>query len=43
MHYRMAEIVGITSFGKLCGFQNSPAVYTRVYPFVEWIENIVWN
>lgn len=40
--YCMFTIVGITSFGKICGFQNSPGVYTRVLPYVEWIEGIVW-
>lgn len=39
----MATVYGITSFGRACGFQNSPAVYTRVFPYVKWIESIVWS
>ncbi|XP_055384410.1 venom protease-like [Condylostylus longicornis] len=39
----MWEIVGITSFGKSCGAIGIPSVYTRVYPFNDWIENIVWK
>jgi secreted trypsin-like serine protease len=31
-------IVGITSFGKVCG-SLTPAVYTRVSSFVDWIES----
>ncbi|GJQ73803.1 hypothetical protein Trydic_g18743 [Trypoxylus dichotomus] len=34
------EIVGITSFGKRCGLVAG--VYTRVLPYVPWIEKIVW-
>ncbi|XP_046409252.1 uncharacterized protein LOC124174198 [Ischnura elegans] len=33
---------GITSFGKVCAFANSPSIYTRVSAYVEWIESIVW-
>ncbi|XP_044262358.1 venom protease-like [Tribolium madens] len=35
-------LVGITSFGKICGIPNSPGVYTRVSYYVPWIEKIVW-
>lgn len=38
--YCMYKIVGVTSFGKACGFH--PGVYTRVYHYVPWIEGIVW-
>ncbi|XP_071055450.1 venom protease-like [Onthophagus taurus] len=33
-------IVGVVSFGKLCGV--APGVYTRVSYYVPWIESIVW-
>lgn len=35
-------VVGVTSFGKPCGFVNSPGVYTRVDAYRAWIEAIVW-
>ncbi|KYB25042.1 hypothetical protein TcasGA2_TC031075 [Tribolium castaneum] len=35
-------LVGITSFGKICGIPNSPGVYTRVSYYIPWIERIVW-
>ncbi|KAF2905061.1 hypothetical protein ILUMI_01115 [Ignelater luminosus] len=40
--YRVYNVIGVTSFGKSCGLVNSPGVYTRVSPYVEWIEGIVW-
>lgn len=42
-NYEMFELLGITSFGNACGFKNSPGVYTRVFPYVKWIEGIVWK
>ncbi|XP_046382238.1 clotting factor G beta subunit-like [Ischnura elegans] len=36
------RIIGVTSFGKVCGFPGSPAVYMRISHFVPWIESIVW-
>ncbi|XP_050304374.1 serine protease snake-like [Anthonomus grandis grandis] len=36
------DIIGITSFGSLCGLENIPGIYTRVSAYREWIENIVW-
>lgn len=41
--YCMYSIVGVTSFGKFCGFENSPAVYSRVSTYIDWIESIVWS
>uniref|UniRef100_A0A1B6KIN2 Peptidase S1 domain-containing protein n=2 Tax=Graphocephala atropunctata TaxID=36148 RepID=A0A1B6KIN2_9HEMI len=41
--YCMYRIVGITSFGLTCGYQWAPAIYTRVFHFVPWIEHIVWS
>ncbi|XP_024942568.1 serine protease snake [Cephus cinctus] len=40
--YCMYSVVGITSFGKFCGFKNSPAIYSRVSTYIDWIESIVW-
>jgi len=35
-------VVGITSFGpRFCGYKT-PAVYTNVYAYLDWIESIVW-
>ncbi|KRT82329.1 Trypsin, partial [Oryctes borbonicus] len=34
------EIVGVTAFGKDCG--AVAGVYTRVLPYIPWIEKIVW-
>lgn len=41
--YCMYSLIGITSFGKFCGFPNSPAIYTRVSQYVNWIEANVWQ
>ncbi|XP_071055378.1 venom protease-like isoform X1 [Onthophagus taurus] len=35
-------ILGVTSFGKQCGYKTIPAVYAKVYPHLKWIEDIVW-
>ncbi|CAH0730892.1 unnamed protein product, partial [Brenthis ino] len=35
-------IAGITSFGWNCAKAGRPAVYTRVYSYLDWIESIVW-
>lgn len=40
---KMSFVVGVASFGKNCEFKGSPGVYTRVYPYISWIENIVWK
>jgi len=41
--YCMYQIVGVTSFGIMCGTPGVPGVYTRVYPYVDWIERTIWN
>ncbi|XP_063218685.1 serine protease snake-like [Bacillus rossius redtenbacheri] len=40
--YCMYCIVGVTSFGKFCGYKNSPAIYTKVSHYLNWIETVVW-
>lgn len=39
----MYHIVGVTSFGGVCGGKNSPSIYTRVSSYIEWIEQKVWG
>ncbi|XP_046382733.1 serine protease snake-like [Ischnura elegans] len=36
------EVWGVTSFGKVCSFANSPSVYMKVSAYLEWIEDNVW-
>ncbi|XP_034234400.1 serine protease snake-like [Thrips palmi] len=40
--YCMHHVLGVTSFGKGCGFKEAPGVYSRVSAFVPWIESVVW-
>ncbi|KRT81489.1 Trypsin, partial [Oryctes borbonicus] len=35
-------ILGITSHGKGCGFKL-PSVYIRIYPYIQWIESIIYE
>lgn len=35
-------LIGITSFGKSCGQENTLAVYTKVSEFIPWIEGTIW-
>lgn len=35
-------LVGVTSFGIVCGVGQIPAIYTRVSEFLPWIEANVW-
>ncbi|XP_055384475.1 serine protease snake-like [Condylostylus longicornis] len=39
----MWEIVGVTSYGHGCGSIGVPGVYARVFPYINWIEQIVWG
>ncbi|XP_050676416.1 venom protease-like [Leptidea sinapis] len=38
----MYNVIGIISFGKWCGFTGEPGIYTRVAPYLPWIESTVW-
>nr|XP_032526309.1 serine protease snake-like isoform X1 [Danaus plexippus plexippus]XP_032526310.1 serine protease snake-like isoform X1 [Danaus plexippus plexippus] len=40
--YCMYLVMGVTSFGRSCGLQGAPGVYTRVSHFLPWIERTVW-
>lgn len=42
VYFGTSIIYGITSFGRACGFTGHPAIYTAVFPYIPWIENIVW-
>ncbi|XP_044736800.1 transmembrane protease serine 9-like [Chrysoperla carnea] len=39
----MYYIIGVTSFGKPCGYTRIPGVYTRVSNYIPWIEKTVWK
>ncbi|XP_039481534.1 serine protease snake [Drosophila santomea] len=39
----LKQVVGITSYGLVCGVQGLPSVYTKVHLYTDWIENIVWG
>lgn len=36
------DIIGITSIGRLCG-SDLPGVYTRVYNYLPWLEQVIWG
>lgn len=40
--YCMYELLGVTSFGRICGTVNSPGVYTRVWKYIDWLESVLW-
>lgn len=37
------HVVGVTSTGSACGVGRSPAVYSRVASYIDWIEKVVWK
>ncbi|XP_017044825.1 serine protease snake [Drosophila ficusphila] len=39
----LKEVIGITSYGLVCGVRGLPSVYTKVHLYTDWIENIVWG
>jgi secreted trypsin-like serine protease len=41
--YCMYNIVGVTSFGKFCGFENAPGLYSAVAAYIGWVEEKVWG
>lgn len=36
------RLIGITSMGSVCGDLDIPGLYTKVFPYLDWIEEIVW-
>lgn len=36
-------LIGITSYGRVCGSRGQPSVYTKVHLYTNWIESIVWG
>ncbi|KAJ0170077.1 hypothetical protein K1T71_014683 [Dendrolimus kikuchii] len=36
------EVIGVTSSGSKCGIKGGAGLYTRVEPYIKWIEDIVW-
>ncbi|XP_050359624.1 serine protease snake-like [Nymphalis io] len=38
----MYTVVGVTSYGRACGYVGEPGIYSRVQPYVPWIESVVW-
>lgn len=36
-------LIGITSYGRVCGTKGMPSVYTKVHLYTNWIESIVWG
>lgn len=39
----LKQVIGVTSYGLVCGVQGLPSVYTKVHLYTDWIENIVWG
>ncbi|XP_052895118.1 venom protease-like [Anopheles moucheti] len=40
--YCTYTVIGVTSFGQNCGLAGIPAVYTTIFPYIPWIENLVF-
>jgi secreted trypsin-like serine protease len=42
LHFQTTNvIIGVTSFGQSCG-SSIPAIYTSIFYYLDWIEQIVW-
>lgn len=39
----LKQVIGIVSYGLVCGSQGLPSVYTKVHLYTDWIESIVWG
>ena len=40
----MYTIIGLTSFGHVdCVQPSVPGIYTRVFQYLDWIEDVVWT
>jgi secreted trypsin-like serine protease len=37
------HVLGLTSFGFICGGENQPAIYTRISSYLDWIEDTAWK
>ena len=36
-------VIGLVAFGKSCGNKNIPGVYTKLFPYLDWIEETAMN
>lgn len=41
-YYKMSKVIGIASVSLECKMFESLGIYTRVFPYLKWIERIVW-
>ncbi|ETN65690.1 CLIP-domain serine protease subfamily C [Anopheles darlingi] len=41
--YCTYTVIGVTSFGQNCGLAGVPAIYTRVFSYLSWIENLIFT
>lgn len=41
-YFKMSKVVGVTSIRLNCPLFEALGIYTRVYPYLKWIEKIVW-
>ncbi|CAD7084462.1 unnamed protein product [Hermetia illucens] len=36
-------LIGLSSFGGICGRFSAPTVYTKISGYINWIESVVWS